>query len=495
MQLEFVSNDYPCLYRECKELQMQEQTEEIRIPEGMPDIGKILGAWGQCILRGKQWNGEEITVSGGVMVWVLYLPTDGDEPRSIEGWIPVQQKWNVSDSQREGVIRTLWNLKSTDARMLTARKVLIRATVGITAEVLEPRELKLFKPEQVPTDVQLLRREYPTMLPKEAGEVTFRLEESFPLTQGNAPRELIYCNIHPVISEQKVVGNQGAFRGNILCHVLYRTEDGQLYAQDQELSYSQLEELQKEYESEAQLSVLMALTGLETELMDGQLQLRIGLAAQYLVYDRCMLSVVEDAYSPVREVTVQKQPVDIPLILDNSRKTCRPQADVDVDRIADISVMLETPTQRRAENHAELEFSGSWQLLAYDREGKLFTDTRKWSEMWELPMDQNVKVECMASMSGTPVFSRSGEYHQITMDMELLAQTYCAQGLSMMTGFEATDARALDPNRPSIVLRRTRGEGLWDIAKENGSTVQAIYEANHLNQDPLEDRVLLIPIM
>ena len=35
-------------------LQTQEQTLEVRLPDGMPDIGHVLGAWGQVIVRGKE---------------------------------------------------------------------------------------------------------------------------------------------------------------------------------------------------------------------------------------------------------------------------------------------------------------------------------------------------------------------------------------------------------------------------------------------------------
>ena len=46
---------------------MQEETLELRLPEGMPDIGRVLGAWGQVVVRGKEWNGDNMAVSCGVM--------------------------------------------------------------------------------------------------------------------------------------------------------------------------------------------------------------------------------------------------------------------------------------------------------------------------------------------------------------------------------------------------------------------------------------------
>jgi hypothetical protein len=43
-------------------------------------------------------------------------------------------------------------------------------------------------------------------------------------------------------------------------------------------------------------------------------------------------------------------------------------------------------------------------------------------------------------------------------------------------------------------LRRAGDEGLWAIAKDYGSTVQAIREANQLTEEPENGQMLLIPI-
>ena len=71
----------------------QEETTEVRLPDGMPDIGRVLGAWGQVIVRGKEWNGGHMAVSCGVMAWVLYVPEDETGVQSVEAWLPFSVKW------------------------------------------------------------------------------------------------------------------------------------------------------------------------------------------------------------------------------------------------------------------------------------------------------------------------------------------------------------------------------------------------------------------
>ena len=70
-----------------QEVQDMEQTQELRISDGMPDIGRILASWGQALLRGKQWESDGVSLSAGAMVWVLYEPEEGGQPQVVESWI------------------------------------------------------------------------------------------------------------------------------------------------------------------------------------------------------------------------------------------------------------------------------------------------------------------------------------------------------------------------------------------------------------------------
>ena len=70
MQLQFEKQGISCLQTLKRELQTQEQTQEVRISDGMPDLGSIIGAWGQVILRGKEWQTGAMRVTGGTVVWI-----------------------------------------------------------------------------------------------------------------------------------------------------------------------------------------------------------------------------------------------------------------------------------------------------------------------------------------------------------------------------------------------------------------------------------------
>lgn len=497
MELQFEKK--PCRYlrRKVREVKEQEQTQEVKLPDGMPDIGNIIGAWGQCVMRGKEWRSDGMSVNGGVMAWVLYTPADGSEPRSIEVWLPMQLKWNFADSLREGSICAAWLLKGADARTLSARKMMVRASASVLGEAVEPCEEEISGTDQVPEDVQLLRNTYPARLPMEAGEKTFLIDEELPWPASQpAPEKLISYCMTPRITEQKVLGGKAVFRGNGNFHMLYQAVDGQLYNADQEISFSQFSDLDHDYDKDAQLGVTMAVSNLEPELQDGRLRLKCGLVAQYLVNDIRLLELVEDAYSPNRPVDVQMRDLSLPMMLDKNQMLMRYEGTIpeEAERVVDTSVWVEQPTLRRAGDLTEILCEGQCQVLFHDENGVLQGRSARWNQIWEMPAAMDAEVLGGIQPISAPQTTIESGQLRFEGDLQAEAEVNSERGMPMVTGLELGEMARPDPGRPSLILRRAGDASLWDIAKETGSTINAIKKANGLSNEPVDDRILLIPV-
>ena len=82
----------------------------------------------------------------------------------------------------------------------------------------------------------------------------------------------------------------------------------------------------------------------------------------------------------------------------------------------------------------------------------------------------------------------------MSADVKLVTETVADTPIPMVTSLELGELEQPDSKRPSLILRRAEGKTLWDIAKETGSTVTAIREANDLQSEPDSAQLLLIPV-
>ena len=85
---------------------------------------------------------------------------------------------------------------------------------------------------------------------------------------------------------------------------------------------------------------------------------------------------------------------------------------------------------------------------------------------------------------------------KLVLENELIleVQTVSGQPMETIRALELGDALEKDGERPSLIICRAGQEGLWEVAKAVGSTVEAIQKANNLESEPEENQLLLIPV-
>lgn len=493
MELQWSQSNCTFLQRDLWEVQNLEQTQDVRLTDGMPDVGRVVCAWGQPVLRSKEWRNDAVVVAGGVITWTLYAPEDGSELRCVEAWLPFQAKWSLPDSRREGTLRICCCLRSVDARTLSSRKIMVRASVGLLAEALEPAEESVSQPGELPEGVQVLSKTYPAVLPKEAGEKQFAVEEDITV---EGPQKILCCQVDPEVTEQNVIGGRAVFRGK--CHVklLYLTEAGRILSFKSEIPFAQYAELDRDYDKDAELSVMMALSAAEPEITENGVHLKCGMIAQYVVYDREMITVAEDAYSPYQSVKPVQEILRLPMVLDRTTHDMEASGQLQADgaEVVDVTFLPDHPTQFREENSVLSQLSGAFQVLYYDMEGQLQCRTESWSDEWKLPMEESSSACIHVSCVRVGDQGATADRIHFTAEANLEAVCVCRQGLPAISGLHLGERKEPDADRPSLILRRMGQESLWELAKKCGSTVDAICKANQLSGDPSPEQMLLIPI-
>ena len=499
MELQFQKNEIPCLRQLKAEVQTQEQTQELRLSDGMPDIGRVLCAWGQVVVRGKEWRSDAVGVSCGVMAWVLYAPEDGSQNQCVETWIPMSMKWDIPETKQDGYIQCRCLLQGVDARTVSSRKLMVRASVGVLCRAYQPWQVSCCEIGELPQDIRLKQKQYPVCLARESGEKAYMIDEELTLP-ASAPafEKLVRYALQPEIAEQKVLGDKAIFRGNSLLHILYRTPEGTLASWDQEIPFSQYTELEREYGHEAQVSVDPVVTSMELDVHEqGRLRLKAGLSGQYLLYDTQLLPVVEDAYSPDRQITVHQEAVSLPTVLERQSQRLRAEqtAAFGSQRIAD-AVFYPGPAHKQQKpGEVAVELPGQFQVLYYDTEGVLQSGSARWQDgvAMGLAEDAAMDVLCLCSGKAQAVPGEDGTLMRGELMMDTV--TTALEQWDMVTGLTVGEQTQKDPARPSLILQKAGQEELWTLAKKHGSTVEAILTANNLQGEPDPDKILLIPVL
>ncbi len=498
MELQF--HKIPVSYLSCQldSVENKELTQEIRLPDGMPDIGRVITTWAQVQLRSKERYPGSVTVSGGVMAHILYMPEGEQEARVTECWMPFQHKWEIPDAEDDGPVRVYPIVRFADSRGISARKLIVRVGVGILLQAFAPVCQEIPSPPEAPGDVQILKEFYPLSLIRNVGEKHFHLDEDMVIPDMSEEDKLLCARVIPEITDTGITGNRIVFRGNGQVHLIFRKEDGKIAFRHIKLPFSQYGELPASFSSDARADILGAVTNLETDVVEpGKIRLKCSMVCQYRIIDRQLIEVGVDAYSPQRELQMQREDRVFPVILDQRQEILRAEQSIPglAGIPADGSILPDFPRQYRSDVGVELELAGVFQILSCSDEGNLQGSNVRWEAKLDLPADVKSGIRIIPSTDGIPVCAPGTDGMTVTGNVLLDMTVNTEQPISMLSGMELGEIRQRDTDRPSLILCRVTEENLWQIAKRAGSTVEKIRETNGLAGEPQKGQMLLIPVL
>ena len=498
MQIQFNKSAIQCLETLLQEVQNAEVTQEVRLPEGMPDIGRILTTWGQVLIRSKEWHGSEVMLTGGVKTWTLYAPEDGTEPRSVESWLPFQLVWKVDMVDREGPVRMIPLLRFADSRSISSRKMIVRTGVTALAQALHPKMAEIYQSGDLPEDIEILKKTYPLRVPVESGEKTFLIDEEFALPESTESVEkLLGMMVWPEITEKRTISDKIVFKGNLAMHLVCRNQEGRIRSFDLSHPFSQLSELDKSYGPEEQADIQMAVTSLDADLGEGgKVRVKCGLTAQYLLDDCLLLELVEDAYSPYREVSTVEDLLQLPVVGDELSELMQAEVTVPGQEgiSADAVFLPDFPRMRRGPDGQSLELPGMFQSLVYGEHDALQGFSARWEGNKQFGSDGNGDWMTTVQPEGSVRTVLTSEGLNLSAPLHVRMMPSWRQNIPMVVALEVGAIQEQDPTRPSVIICGCEGRSLWELAKENGSTVSAIRSANPVATDGSEG-LLLIPVL
>ena len=366
--------------------------------------------------------------------------------------------------------------------------------MSLLIQALVPGKTEVCHPGELPADVQLLKNTYLLRLPREAGEKAFTVEETLTLPSSCPPvKKLIRYGLQPELIDQKVMADKVVFRGMGLLHMVYLDGDDMLQSWDFEVPFSQYTELDLMYEDQAGAHITPTLTSLELEPdEEGKLHLKAGMLGQYVICDHSALTLVEDAYGTATQVLPQMELLELPAVLDQTQQTLQAFLELETDA-AKIADVVFYPAHPEPADQEDMELSGRFQVLYYDTDGSLSSQTGKWTDRWNWPADASCTVDAVAVPTGTALGTVHANGMTLTADLLLCGTCTGNSGMPMVTALTILPKEP-EGKKPGLILRRVGDDSLWQIAKQTGATVDGIRAANGLTEDPSPDKILLIPI-
>jgi len=483
----------------CETIRREETLDSV-VPDTMPDISEIVSSSGLVLIRSKDASEGKIRLEANVSAKVLYTPEGGGAVQCISVSIPVSicLENDEIDSYCKCCARLI--LLSVEARMLNPRKVLVKAELAATISCHKPGRMELCAaPEEHSTSINLLEKKTYITPAVCVSEKSFVITDEHQLAASKpTASEIVGTRVNMSVEETKTVGSKIIVKGSAKTQILYNCSDGVLCAAEFVTGFSQIIETEI-ISQEPFIDISLMLSGSYVEIMSDSggrmVSIELHALAQYVTSERRMVSYLADAYSNTHELEmvpktletqVTERTISASETLHETIETPNPVATlVDFSASAGVAVV----------SGDKIVVPVTLCLIYMGSDGVLRSHRKRVETNVETGGDATGTIIAQSASCGNAYATQSSGMVELRVSIEVRAAVCVQKEIGFISEISSGDAEVAQTlTRPSMVLKKaSSGDDLWSIAKQCGSTVSAIIDANRLEELETWEKYILIP--
>lgn len=491
--------------------------DDYNVPDYRPDIVKVLKEKGELRFDEVKAGNGAVWVKGSLSFRVLYRSEQSNGKIScLKGEIPFQEKLNLDGIQEHDKVVATGEIEDITIGVINSRKLNIRAVVVlyVTAEEEVDEELTAKLEEGDGYEQKIVKREGLTLLAANRDICRQKSEVVLSSSKPNV-REILWRSIELRNIESRVQEGKAQIAGEVLIAVLYSEEE--------ETERLQWYETTVPLECETDCGVQdeniickVKVTPISTELevkpdYDGEeriLVLELALNVDIRVWREEQLELLADIYSLKKKLLpICKERVLERLLVKNYAK-CRiaeqielPESQERILQICACEGKVNLERKELVENGVQAEGTIVVELVYITTDDNMPVGTVReiypFSQVIEIPeLSGPLRMELDCGIEQLQAVMLDQEHIEVKAVVHLDLLAVLEQNIH---NIEEVEEAALDmeelQNRPGLVgYIAKEGDELWEIAKENHTTIHDILETNGWKEKELlpGDTILIV---
>ncbi len=491
--------------------------DDFNVPDTKPDLIRIILDKGEIRLDETTITQDHVWLKGVLKFSLLYR-SDQEEGRinSMSGEIPFQESLAIDGANEYDTAKMRWEMEDLSIGIINSRKLSVKALVALEAEIDEIYDEEIITGAEREGGIQLLEQTLSAMELFLAKKDTWRFKEEI-LLPSNKPniRQVLWKSVQLRSVEMRLMDSQLNIKGEALVFVLYEGEEEEEHLQwiETALPFNGMIDCNG-CSDDMVCDVSYDIAGIELEAKpdyDGEermLHLELVLDLEIQVFTEGEDQVVADLYAVNEKLTpVYQEAVFEKLLLRNASK-CKIAEKMSLDKNQEPILQICASEGTAVVEQTEI-VEGGIQV-----EGTLQINILYVTADDRMPVASMKDILPFHYLIEVPEINRSCRYHlqtgidQLTMVMTDSSQVEVKAVLNLnCIVFEQQNIHKIkeveeEPlnmeelqESPGIIgYIAKEGDQLWNIARENYTTISEIVKTNQLPSEQIKggDKILII---
>ena len=498
MEVSLRKNCVSCFQSAFSQTILLSEGQECVVPDTLPDIASVVCTGATPLIRSKDVSDGRVRLEANVPARVTCLGEDGRIfPLDVN--IPFYLSAQDEQISPDSLCVALLTLRQAETRLLNPRKLSVRAELAVTVTCYEENALTTYLAPEEDTAVHTLEASAETECVACVTEKTFILTDEAALPESMpAAAEILAQNAAVCVREIKTVGSKIIVTGDVDSELLYRCDAGELHAFCFRTDFSQIIEAGCEAE-DASVELHILLSGMYYEILPGsdmrQIGMELHLVAQAVVTKVQEVAYLADAYSNQFPLDVRSETRCLAKTVDE--RILEERGKLLIETAEEVSEAVFCRAEVLGlETEGEEAFARLRVTLCYRCGEGYGSAERTVMQKISLPGDKGCSVRLkgaeVTEIGAVPTSGGAEVRYTLTVRAALCEQreVCCIQSIS----YDENGSLNTESLPTLIILRADSRKSLWELAKQNCSTVEAIRAANGLDEIAGDwEKLLIIP--
>lgn len=463
---------------------------DVIIPDVKPDIVSWVNASGNVCVYKKEISEGKIRFDGSVSVYIMYLADSSDSVvRGINTTLDFSELIDF-DGVREGMnIDEQLTLKSIDCRVLNGRKVNISANIEVKINAYANENTSLVREINNVEDMQVLSKTIEINSLLGTGTSRAYAKETISLDSSDNLAEILCVHTRFLDKDTKPSYNKILAKADFEVKIMYLTEDNRIGTVNSKIPVMGFVDVQEVTDT----SMCNTKYGLKniiikpnsTEEHSIYVEAEVELTCN--VYENRQIDVIQDLYSPSRNVEFNEKSIETNSRKSNITETCNIRENISIpdigdNRIYDVEVTPNILSERTSENRILYEGEVEARFI-FDSNNVSGLDTRNVSIPFTFEV--NNQGVTTGSMLETEIEVRRDDFVVNAGNVSVNIDLGFNIGVLKNERLNIIDEINMDEASPKesysmIVYFVKPSDTLWKIAKKFGSTIEDIARVNEI---------------
>jgi len=467
------------------------------VPDSKPDILNTICTSGVVSIYKKEAQEGKVRLDGSVNTYIMYMPDGGEDTvRGLNTCIDFSENINVSNCIDGMNVISDIKIKSIEAKVINGRKVGIKATLEVNLKIYSNEDVEIINEIQNENNVQILKEDLTVNSLVGQGTTKIYAKESIQLDVADNLAEILRAQVCLIDRDVKISYNKVLAKSEAEIRIMYLTEDNRICTVSYKIPVVGFIDIPNVTDGNLcdvnyEIKNIIIKPNSQEE---HSIYVEIEIEVSCYVYEEKQLNLIQDMYSTIQNLNFEKKQI---MTMTNKQcvtniKQIREKInlnDIDGLNLIDVDISINITNENKINSkilyEAEMELRF---IFENSRKQVIIKEVKIPFEytVENLQNGESLNTDCNMEVKSKDFIVQDGGNISCNIDIQADTNMYRMANINMIDSIEENGERE-EQDYSIVIYIVKKGDTLWNIAKEFGSTVDSIARVNGIeNRDLIQ---------